>query len=338
MKIKAKKILLSSFAFLFLLTIVVLNLFQFEPPVRAKANEDSITVADKLDEKIIENVDEDADFLPNRVIVVLDKSFSSPEGLSKNMIDDLFGQIEYTKIKDLSKVTLNDSLENYYAQNNFRQILCINLEKESKENVISVIQQLQKMDEILYVGPDYLAKTEAVQPSDPYYENDQWGLNGTFGIDIEDAWDITIGSQEVSVGIIDTGIAYHEDLYTQLDPGYDFYNENNTTTDDEDGHGTHVAGIVAAAINGKGIVGTAPYVKVTSLQTSYWNSEKKKYLHTTSDLLEAIGFACGLWGTPYQLSVLNFSIGGFGESLFISYAVSQFPGLFVWAAGNGQKE
>ena len=72
----------------------------------------------------------------------------------------------------------------------------------------------------------------------------QWGLNGTYGINVEEAWKYTRGSKSIRVGVIDTGIADHEDLRPNLVAGWDFYNDNEITTDDLTGHGTHVAGII----------------------------------------------------------------------------------------------
>ena len=230
---------------------------------------------------------------------------------------------------------MNDSLVDYYEENTFRQILQIDLKEKSKKNVIEVIEQLQTMEGVVYAGPDYIVPVADLHPSDPYYmEGRQWGLNGDYGIDIESAWDTTTGSQEVTVGVIDTGISFHEELYTKFSIGYDFYNENNITTDDEDHHGTHVAGIIAATSNAKGVVGVAPAIKLSALQVSHWDAEEQDYYIYTSDVLEAISFASGLWGTPYQISVLNYSVSGFGTNTSLLYSISQFPGVFVWSAGN----
>lgn len=84
-------------------------------------------------DKIIEEVDESVDFLPDRVIAVLDKKFSSPKGLTKNKIENILNKVNYKSIKDLSKVTLNDSLVDYYEENTFRQILQIDLKEKSKK-------------------------------------------------------------------------------------------------------------------------------------------------------------------------------------------------------------
>lgn len=51
--------------------------------------------------------------------------------------------------------------------------------------------------------------------------------------------------------------------------------------------------------------------------------------------MEAINFATGLWGTQYQISILNHSIGVFGTNTSLLYSISQYPVLFVWSVGNG---
>ena len=192
---------------------------------------------------------------------------------------------------------------------------------------------LQGVEGILYVGPDYIENIESADdPDDPYdpYFSRLWGLTGSYGIDVTAAWEITQGDSEVRVGVINTGIAEHEDLLNVAE-GYDFYNEDSVTSDDENGHGTHVAGTIAAAMdNGIGVAGVAPEVTLVPLQACYNSDGKFK----TSDLVEAISYAAGLWGTSEQISVLNYSISGFGESAAVLSAASDFPGLFVWAAGN----
>lgn len=96
---------------------------------------------------------------------------------------------------------------------------------------------------------------EDSSPNDPRWE-DQWALPY---LDIEQAWEIQPGRENVTVAIVDTGVDVdHEDLRsvpTRL--GRD-YVDPGTQPIDETGHGTHVAGIVAATRdNGRGVVGTA---------------------------------------------------------------------------------
>jgi serine protease len=119
----------------------------------------------------------------------------------------------------------------------------------------------------------------------PFLANDpqiakQWHLNSANGINVNAAWRRTNGDASVVVAVIDSGITNHPDLVGQTVPGYDFVSDAQSSgdgdgrdadpTDPGDGtadepsswHGTHVAGLIAAASNNEGGVGVAPGVKV----------------------------------------------------------------------------
>ncbi|MHA1399585.1 MAG: S8 family serine peptidase [Candidatus Heimdallarchaeaceae archaeon] len=84
---------------------------------------------------------------------------------------------------------------------------------------------------------------------------------------VEDAVDVVVGNVAgtgVKVCILDTGIDYtHPDLDGVYAGGYDFINNDNDPKDDN-GHGTHCAGIVAAEDNGQGVIGVAPKASIYS--------------------------------------------------------------------------
>jgi len=148
------------------------------------------------------------------------------------------------------------------------------------------LESYRKDPNVLYAEPDYIVHALGI-PNDPYFGS-LWGLHntgqngGTPGADIQavDAWDITKGSKDVVVAVIDTGVDYnHPDLATNMwrnaidcnkngvdddANGYidDCYGINNAIYGDpsdpmdDGGHGTHVAGIIGAVGNNNlGVVG-----------------------------------------------------------------------------------
>ena len=97
-------------------------------------------------------------------------------------------------------------------------------------------------------------------PNDPDFDK-QWALRKVGALC---AWDRTTGSAEVIVAIVDSGVdPTHPDLVDRLrTDGYDFV-DNDSDPRDENGHGTHVAGIVAAVLNNnEGVAGLAPGVTI----------------------------------------------------------------------------
>jgi thermitase len=102
------------------------------------------------------------------------------------------------------------------------------------------------------VEPDYLVDA-AMTPTDPLY-GDEWGLAR---INAPTAWDRVAGASGVRVAVLDSGIANHPDLSGRVVLSQDFTGSPHGAVD-QHGHGTHVAGTVAAnANNGLGVVGVA---------------------------------------------------------------------------------
>ena len=105
-----------------------------------------------------------------------------------------------------------------------------------------------------YVEPNYYVHA-AFTPNDPLWAL-QWGLPK---VRADLAWDIELGKKSEIVAVIDTGIDYHhEDLAQNYVPlGYDWVNHDGDPMDDN-GHGTHVAGIIGALTNNRvGVAGLA---------------------------------------------------------------------------------
>ncbi|MFX1503468.1 MAG: S8 family peptidase, partial [Promethearchaeota archaeon] len=116
----------------------------------------------------------------------------------------------------------------------------------SIENLNKFISESKSIFGISYIEPNFYVQLDFV-PNDEYYESDQWDLPL---IGMESAWEYELGSHDVKVALVDTGIDYtHPDLsenYISL--GYDWVNNDNDPMDDHY-HGTHCAGTIAAAVN-----------------------------------------------------------------------------------------
>ncbi|WP_354643598.1 S8 family peptidase [Kitasatospora camelliae] len=103
-------------------------------------------------------------------------------------------------------------------------------------------------------------------------ESTRWDMSQ---IKADQAWAVTTGSASVKVGVLDTGV---DDQHQDLAPNFDAadsvscaYGKPDTRTGawrDVDTHGTHVAGTIAAAKNGKGVVGVAPGVRIASVRVA----------------------------------------------------------------------
>jgi thermitase len=116
-----------------------------------------------------------------------------------------------------------------------------------------VLNALNHNPNIEFAEPNYLLSPETV-PNDPFYPY-AWHLPK---IGAPAAWDVTTGSSNIVIAILDSGVeATHPDLAPLLIPGWNFY-DNNADTRDVTGHGTPVAGAAAAAgNNGQGVAGVA---------------------------------------------------------------------------------
>jgi len=129
----------------------------------------------------------------------------------------------------------------------------------SKRKMRKMLAHYQKLQDVEFAEPNYLVQA-FYTPNDPFFASYQYGLQR---IQAPSAWDVQQGKETVKIAIVDTGVQLdHPDLRTKLVPGYNFV-ENNAYPYDRNGHGTHVAGIAAAATNnGAGIAGVAPRVMI----------------------------------------------------------------------------
>ncbi|MBD2185436.1 peptidase S8 [Planktothrix sp. FACHB-1355] len=211
----------------------------------------------------------------------------------------------------------------------------LNSEFSVKDNVYIVkgdeklLKALKKSDlakQTESIEPNYLYYALEI-PNDPEYSK-QWNLRS---INIESAWEETKGSG-VTVAVIDTGVSRVPDLQkTNFVKGYDFVNDK-VEADDDNGHGTHVAGTIAQSTNnGYGVAGVAYEATIMPLKVLSAGGGG-----TVADISEAIKFAA-----DNGAGVINMSLGGGGASELMQEAVDYAHSkgvVVVAAAGNESRD
>jgi subtilisin family serine protease len=213
------------------------------------------------------------------------------------------------------------------------------------EDVGSVLAALRRDPSIRVAEPDYVLHG-AFFPDDPKFPS-QYALQnagqtgGMPGADIDAvaAWDTTRGSSSVVVAVVDSGVdVNHEDLSdnilrdgTGAVMGWDFLN-NDSDPEDDNGHGTHVAGIIGASGNNRlGVAGVCHVVKIMPV----------KFLDaalngSTADAIRAIDFAIA-----NKARIINASFGGASYSQLLLEALARARNagvLVVAAAGNSSSD
>lgn len=187
------------------------------------------------------------------------------------------------------------------------------------------IERLRRRPDVEYAQPNYVYRA-LFTPNDPYFES-QWNLPA---VHAPEAWDITQGSAAVKVGVVDTGVdCGHPDLQGQCAAQANYVNYYPGPTQDDNGHGTHVAGIIAARTNnGVGVAGVAPGVKLVALKALDSTGSGD-----TTTVAQAIRDAALAFGAR----VINLSLGGTDYDQVLKDAVDAAyarGAVIVAAAGN----
>jgi thermitase len=208
------------------------------------------------------------------------------------------------------------------------------VELHAGKGVDQALDRYQRRDDVVYAEPNFLATATLAAPNDPSYSS-QWGLSK---VDAIDGWTVYPGSYSAPFGptiaVVDTGVdVTHPDLSSHLLLGSaancvsDVCDGSGSVADDN-GHGTHVAGIAAALANNQtGVAGVAfnsPLLPVKALDA------------TGTGSYAAISNAIA-WAASHGAKVINLSLGGYAYSSTLCGAVTSALDagvLVVAAAGN----
>lgn len=214
-------------------------------------------------------------------------------------------------------------------------------QRQTAAEVAQVADRLAALPEIEYAVPDRILHP-LLTPNDAQYGS-QWHYFDTYGIDAPAAWDITTGSADIVVAVIDTGILAHGDLAGRTVGGYDFVTDSRIANDgtgrdadpsdpgdwitaaesssgfflgcDVSGsswHGSHVAGTIGAASNNNlGVAGINWNSKILPVRVL------GKCGGMDSDIIDGMRWAAGLAvagvpANPNPAKVINMSLGGSG--------------------------
>jgi len=225
---------------------------------------------------------------------------------------------------------------------------------QHKKETLEVIKALRQRDDVKSARPNYIRKPLLV-PNDKFYPS-QWHFPQ---INLPQTWDVELGSEDVIVAVIDTGVLLdHPDLQGKLVGGYDFIrsatsaadgdgidNNPDDVGDDANGnssfHGTHVSGTIAAATNnGVGVAGIAWNANVMPLRAL------GRLGGTDYDIEQAVRYAAQLPNDsntipPKKADVINLSLGGPTNRTIATAAFRQAREagvIIVAAAGNSASD
>ena len=171
---------------------------------------------------------------------------------------------------------------------------------------------------------NYQYSTQTV-PNDPIYNRETHLPQ----IHADQAWDITTGSSDIVIGIVDTGVdPDHADLAEKIIDGWNVY-DSNARFDDVFGHGTEVAGVAAAVSdNGIGVAGVAWESPIVAVRVG-----SETGLSSSSHIAAGI-----LWAAANGARVINVSFAPLWSDKVVKSAAQQVyhrGGLVVISAGNG---
>lgn len=203
----------------------------------------------------------------------------------------------------------------------------------------ALIEELEALGLLEFSEPDYICELHTYDYTQDNYFSSQWAHTAT---NIERAWELGAYGQGATVAVLDSGVLFtHTELKDNLIEGMSFATDTQVSDiHDNVGHGTGVAGVIAAAANGSGVVGAAHRTKVIPIKVTnsskFSNSVLAKAIMDTVDIYnpDVINMSLGYSitnATTQQLNTHNLITGA------INYALNAGT-IIVASAGNANSE
>jgi subtilisin family serine protease len=298
-------------------------------PALSHFNKTSVPASTQPQDKRVAESD-DKSYVPGELIVkfrpgiIVDTSRRTTNSIS---INRMLSGLQLIDLKPLLVLPDNKRSDDIPVLNRYYKIMV-----PAETDIESLAKELILNPDIELATPNYLLHIVR-SPDDPHFSN-QWALNdgANAKLHVPAAWDITTGSSDTIVAVLDTGLdVTHPDIgpkntYT----GYDFVN-NDFGIQDDQGHGTSVAGIIAAVSNnGAGVAGLSWDAMIMPVKVCDANGDCP-----TDAVINGIR-----WASDHGARIVNMSLGGptseSGQVLYqdaADYAYDRGV-VLVAAAGN----
>lgn len=188
-----------------------------------------------------------------------------------------------------------------------------------------VIKELKMLVGVIGAERNRLKKVTSINVTDPDY-SEQYNLAIA---NVPKAWSSGATGRGLTIAIVDTGVDLnHPDLKGNLVPGYNAITSSDArgASQDNNGHGTHVAGIAAAGLNGIGIVGVAYEAKIMPI----------KVMDKTGEGADDIIAQGIVWATEHGAKIINLSLGSADKTAVLGSALeyARKKGALIFAAAG----
>jgi thermitase len=197
--------------------------------------------------------------------------------------------------------------------------------RSNSKSAKELVNYFNQRKDVLYSEPNYILMQNSQPPNDQFYGDYQWNLPM---IRTEEGWNISRGTENIEIAVIDTGVDLnHPDLVHSIAKGYNVIEDNDLPHDDN-GHGTHVSGIIASETdNFEGVAGISWFNKIMPVKAM-----RAEGYGTSFDIARGI-----IWAVDNGADVINMSLGNYQPSEVLKEAIDyayKKNVVLVAAAGN----